>query len=184
MNIEQQVKNVQAGSQEAATALCAAFAPLLKSAAAQPHIRYIYDEALAEASLSFIEAIHNYAADSHVPFAGYAKAKVYGDLRTLFKKERRNWQREISANCAVAEDLELVDTIAAPDPFEKRTVDKILIEAALEKLSPQQKSLLCCLFFGDETQAQAAQRFGTSQQAIAARKKRALQLLRRELATS
>jgi len=180
MDIENLVKKSQDGDNRAVETLYECFMPLLRSAAAQPHIRCIYEDAFATASLSFLEAIHTYKEETLVPFAGYAKAKIFGDLRTLFKRERRNWQREISANCAISENVELQDAFAASS-FEKQSIDKLAIAAALKELSFEQKIVLLHRFSLDYTQAETANRLKTSQQAIAARQKRGLQLLRQTL---
>lgn len=181
MNIETLVKQAQNGSTAAVEQVFETFTGLRKKAAGQPHIRCIYEDALAEANLSFLEAIRQYDADSGVPFAGYAKAKVYGDLRTLFKQERRNWQRETSANAAVNDEQEVIDTIAAPQCFEDHTVGSLGLRDALAKLSAKQRDVVVCTFLQDQTQTQAADQLHASQQAIAARQKRALQILREEL---
>jgi RNA polymerase sigma factor (sigma-70 family) len=180
MDIENLVKKAQSGDVYAAESLYERFMPLLKSAAAQTHIRCIYEDAFATASLSFLEAIHAYQEDMLIPFAGYANAKVYGDLRTLFKRERRNWQRELSANCALSENNALQDTFAATS-FETQSTDKMSITNALKELPFEQKSVLFHRFFCDYTQAKTAKQLKTSQQSIAAREKRALQFLKQLL---
>lgn len=180
MDIENLVKKAQAGDGCAVETLYERFMPLLRAAATQTHIRCIYEDAFATASLSLIEAIHAYKEEMLVPFAGYARAKIFGDLRTLFKRERRNWQREFSANCAISENTELQETFATSS-FEEQSVDKLMLDAALKDLSFEQKLVLLHRFSRDYTQAETADRLKTSQQAIAARQKRGLQLLRQIL---
>ena len=180
MDIENLVKKAQSGDVYAAETLYECFIPLLRSAASQAHIRCIYEDAFATASLSFLEAIHSYQENLLIPFAGYAHAKVHGDLRTLFKRERRNWQRETSANCAISENSQLQDTFAVAS-FETQSVDNITLINVLKELPLEQKAVLFHRFFRGYTQAKTATQLKTSQQAIAARQKRGLQFLKQVL---
>ena len=177
MSIETMVNQAQHGNKNSAETLFLRFAGLLKKAAGQNHLRPIYEEALSEATLSFMEAITAYDVSRGVPFAGYAKAKVYGDLRTLFKRERRTWQRESSANESAGEGLELIDTIPDPkNPFDP-LLSKLELEAALKQLTPKQRIALHLCFGLDLSQSQAARQLHTSQQGLSARQSRALDRL-------
>ncbi len=174
MSIETMVNQAQQGNKSCAEALFLRFVGLLKKAAGQNHLRPIREEALSEAKLSFMEAISAYDASRGIPFAGYAKAKVYGDLRTLFKRERRTWQREASANESAGEGLELIDIIPDPqNPFDQ-LLSKLELDAALKQLTPKQQIALYLCFVLDLSQSQAARQLHTSQQVLSARQSRAL----------
>ena len=153
---------------------------LLCKAARQHHLQSIYEEAYAHAVLSFYEAVQNYDTSLHVPFAGYAKAKVYGDLRTLFKKYRRNWQREISADNDDNLKNQLL-TIADKSIFEDNIVSKLSLQNAVNQLPPRQQKIIKYTIIDGCTQAQTAKILGISQQAVAANKKQALNYLKQLL---
>ncbi len=174
MSIETMVNEAQHGNKTSAEELFLRFAGLLKKAAGQSHLRAIHEEAQSEAGLSFMKAIATYDASRGIPFAGYAKAKVYGDLRTLFKRERRTWQREASANESIGEGIELIDTIPDPqNPFDQ-LLSKLELDAALKQLTSKQRIVLHLCFGLDLSQSQAARQLHTSQQVLSARQARAL----------
>ena len=111
-----------AGHEAAILELRQQFLPLLYKAANQPHLRPIYAEALSEAEISFLLAIRSYNPDRGIPFPGYAKAMVYGSLRTLFKQERRRWQRELYP-AAPADGLSFWDTLPEPQNAMQEYID-------------------------------------------------------------
>jgi len=118
-----------------------------------------------------------------VPFPGFAKAKVYGDLRTLFKKSRRLWQREIFPT--ETEDGEN-PLDAEPDPRDEaaRIESDDAFRAMLAPLGEKPRRLLALLYQEGLTQKEAAARLGMSQQAAAVIKGRALKTLRKQAASA
>ena len=72
----------QAGDSAAMMRLLEQYEPLLRRAAGQPHLRTLREDALAEGTVSFVRAVHDYDLSQSVPFAGFVKARVYGDLRS------------------------------------------------------------------------------------------------------
>lgn len=182
MNIDTLVQPAQAGSKQATLLLFDAFTGLMKKAAAQSHLQCIYEDALSEARMSFMEAIRSYDPAMGVPFAGYARAKVYGDLRTLFKQQRRSWQREISADISDKAAGTLLDCIADPRAnYEDSLLNQLTLQPAFTKLSEKQRCVLTFLFVRGKTQSELANELCISQQAISKIKKTALSLLKKEL---
>ena len=169
-----------AGHEAAILELRQQFLPLLYKAANQPHLRPIYAEALSEAEISFLLAIRSYNPDRGIPFPGYAKAMVYGSLRTLFKQERRRWQRELYP-AAPADGLSFWDTLPAPQNAMQEYIDSADLLQALSALPRRQRQLLSLLYGQDCTQKAAAAKLGITQQAAAALKARSLRTLRRNL---
>ena len=165
----------QAGDRTACRQLFENFLPLLKKAAGQSHIRTIAEDAFATASLSFLEAIRCYNKHTGVPFPGYLKAKIYGDLRTLFKKERHHWQHEIIASDAEENERNIFERCLPG--FEEGASETLLLAPLLRALPETEQQVLVCLFVLDQTQSQSAKSLGISQQAVACRKKKALQHL-------
>lgn len=169
------------GDSHALATLYQNYEGLLKKASLQPHLLSISDEAFAEARLSFLEAIKNFDPARGVPFPGYAKAKVYGDLRTLFKRERRRWQREILPADTQSEngsEGSFWEGLADPLDENAALLRREAIRTALQKLPLRQQQLLRLLFFEEKTQKEAAVLLGISQQAAASMKTRALKNLR------
>ena len=85
----------KAGDAAALSRLCTQYEPLLRAAAGQLHLRTIREDALAEGYVSFVGAVQAYDAGTGVPFAAFAKARVYGDLRTLFQIGRASCRERV-----------------------------------------------------------------------------------------
>ena len=182
LNIDIWVQPAQAGNEQATLLLFDAFTGLMKRAAAQSHLQCIYEDALSEARMSFMEAIKTYDSAMGVPFAGYVRAKVYGDLRTLFKQQRRNWQRETSADISDKETgATRLDCIADPRAGYENSLNQLTLPPAFAKLSEKQRYVLKLLFVMAKTQSEIAKELRISQQAVGKIKKTALSILKKEL---
>ncbi|WP_196592824.1 sigma-70 family RNA polymerase sigma factor [Pectinatus sottacetonis] len=154
---------------------------LLHKAASQNHLRPIYEEAYACASVSLYEALQNYDKNRKIPFPGYAKAKIYSDLRTLFKKYRRNWQRETPVNTN-ANSTEAKYILHHNAYFiENNIINKTILINALQQLSTQQQKIIKYTIIVGYTQKETARLLNISQQAVAANKKHALAILKKLL---
>lgn len=149
----------------------------MKKAAHQHHLAPVAEEAEALARVSFWEAMRSYDEGRGVPFPGWAKAKVYGDLRTLFKQSRRRWSREVLALEAEEGD-DPIACAGGSDPALSAAEEADAFADQLKSLAPRQRQLLSLLYQEELTQCEAARRLGISQQAACAMKNRALQKLR------
>lgn len=160
-------------------ALAVQYEGLCRKAAGQSHLAPLGEDALSAARESFLRAVREYDAARGVPFPGFAKAKVYGDLRTLFKKSRRQWQREVlpesaeegSVFEAVPDERDEVKILEAEDAFRNM----------IAPLPEKPRRLLTLLYAKGLTQKEAAAKLGVSQQAAAVMKARALKTLRKKL---
>ena len=158
-------------------ALVLQYEGLCRKAAGQSHLAPLGEDAFSAARESFLRAVRGFDPARGVPFPGYAKAKVYGDLRTLFKKARRQWQREIlpegaeeeSVFDAVPDERDGMMNLEADDAFHRR----------LSRLSDKPRRLLTMLYMNGLTQKEAAAQLGMTQQAAAVMKARALKTLRK-----
>ncbi len=170
----------RSGDREAAATLLAMYERLCRKAAGQAHLAPLGEDALSAARESFLRAVREYDEKRGVPFPGFAKAKVYGDLRTLFKKSRRIWQREVFPQEAEPGESPLE---AVPDPRDEtaRVDDDDAFRALLAPLAEKPRRLLTMLYREGLTQKEAAARLGMSQQAAAVVKGRALKRLRQVL---
>ena len=184
---EQQEKNRQdadlhaarLGDEAAFARLLSDYGGLLKKAAHQRHLAPIAEEAEAAAQVSFWAALRGYDEARGVPFPGWAKAKVYGDLRTLFKQSRRRWSREVLA-LESGEDGEedRLEWLGGPDPALTAVEEDDAFAHRLSALSPRPRQLLSLLYREGLTESEAARRLNISQQAVSAMKRRALHKLR------
>ena len=176
------VKNAAAGDEAAMEELLARFEGMMKKAAHQRHLLAVAEDAFAEAQLSFLQAVRGYDAARGIPFEGWAKAKVYGDLRSFFRRERLHWQREVvPERAAGADELSFWDKLAAPERDDCLFAVRGLLEQAMCILSAKQRRLLELIFFEDKSQKEAAGILGMTQQSAAVLKGRALNRLRQRL---
>ena len=168
------------GDEAALAYLFSAYEGLLVKAARQRHLAPLGDDAQEAARVSFWDAVISYDPTRGVPFPGWAKAKVYGDLWTLFKQARRRWNREILPGND-DEGAGFTARLSAPDAALERIADDDAFLALLRPLTPRAQKLLRLLYQEGLTQREAAARLGISQQAASAMQKRALKKLREML---
>lgn len=168
------------GDEAALAYLFSAYEGLLVKAARQRHLAPLGDDAQEAARVSFWDAVISYDPTRGVPFPGWAKAKVYGDLWTLFKQARRRWNREILPGNG-DEGADFTARLSAPDAALERIFDDDAFLALLWPLTPRAQKLLRLLYQEGLTQREAAARLGISQQAASAMQKRALKKLRETL---
>ena len=113
-----------------------------------------------------------------IPFAAFAKARVYGDLRTLARRVIRTWQREATVDDRREEGFwELIEdesAAAALTRYERQAT----LAAAMRALTERERAVIRLLYFNEATQTAAAAELGVSQQAVAAIKKRAIGKMR------
>ena len=179
MNQQLYIEAAKRGDREAAATLLSMYEGLCRKAAGQAHLAPLGEDALSAAHESFLCALRDYDESRGVPFPGFVKAKVYGDLRTLFKKSRRQWQREVFP--AETEDGEN-PLDAVPDDHDEpsRIESDDAFRAMIAPLGEKPRQLLTMLYKEGLTQKEAAARLGVSQQAAAVMKGRALKTLRKQ----
>ena len=179
-NEEELIELAKKGGKDAMTKLYQGYEGLIVKASHQTHLSVIKEEAVCAAQESFIKAILTFDSSRGVPFPAYAKAKVYGDLRTLFKQYQRQWNREIFPSCS-GDTESFWDTLKDTKPTPEAYVTETDFEHIIKTLPPKQQTLLELLYFKNCTQKTAAALMGISQQAAAAMKKRAIASLRAEM---
>lgn len=166
------------GDSAAMLRLVTQYEPLLRRAAAQPHLRALHDDALAEGYVSLVRAVRDYDAARGVPFAAFAKRRVYADLLTLFRRNLRVWQREATVDERREEPFwDLIEDEGAEKDLTRYERQAELV-AALRQLTERERAVLTLLYRDECTQKEAAARLGICQQAVASTKKRALTKLR------
>ena len=183
MTINEMVLQSQRGDQEKLRELCEKFQGMLFRAARQRHLRTVFEDALQAARESFLRAVRDFDAALGVPFEGFAKRRVYGDLHTLFRRERAYWQREVHpGDDAEGKSFwESVEDEAAGGASSRCLLAETLA-AAMQMLSAREKELLSLVYLADWSLKDAAEKLGLSAAYAAVVKKRALQKMKQQLA--
>ncbi len=174
---EHDIEAAKRGDKDAMAKLVREYEGLCRKAAGQAHLAPLGEDALSAARESFLRAVREFDGGRGVPFPGFAKAKVYGDLYTLFKKSRRQWQREVLPEGA--EEGSVFDEV--PDRRDEigRMEADDAFRAMLAPLAEKPRRLLTMLYANGLTQKEAAARLGMTQQTAAVVKARALKTLRK-----
>lgn len=180
INEQDLLLQAQKGDQTAATALIERYIPLISKAAHQTHLLPIADEAMAEGQLELLLAIRRYDMTSGIPFAGYAKAMVYGRMWTLFKQSRRHWEHEVLTGNTEndGEGGDFWNTVADGHDDMGSFVDHKFLVTALKELPTRQREVIYYLYYEGLTQQETAARLQISQQAVAKLKSKALKAMR------
>ena len=171
------VEEAKAGKDAAMVELFTRFEGMLRHAAYQRHLRVVAEDAYAEAQVSFLRAVRMYDGARGVPFEGWAKAKVYGDLRSFFRRERLHWQREVMPEDS-GDGASFWDALADAQEMDGLVVVRELLRQGMQRLSDKERELLELIFVADCTQKEAAKLLGMSQQAAAVVKGRGVRKLR------
>ncbi len=171
------LEKAAAGDSEAMERIRAQYWPLVLRAAHQQHLATVREDAEGVAALSLVEAVHSYDRTSDVPFAAYAKVKLFGDMRTFFRRERAKWEREF-----VPIDTEEGNSFWEQFPEPEGKLDEMELgsdlEKALSELAPEEREVVVeCLIYGRKTQKELALRDGVSFQCITRRRRRAVRKL-------
>ena len=91
--MERLLIKAKAGDNYAIQLLLNKYKNLLNSASRQHHFN-IYSRRGVQRVISFYQAIKDFNESLGVPFAGYAKVKVYQGVHTLFRRYLRIWQNK------------------------------------------------------------------------------------------
>lgn len=171
------LKRAAKGDKEAGERIRLQYWPLVLRAAHQPHLATLREEAESVAALSLVEAMNFYDPEAGVPFAAYAKNKIFGDVRTYFRRESAKWNREI-----VPFETDEGDSFWAQFPDSDDGIKALELESvmddALSRLTPLERELVEeCLIYGRKTQTELAIRDKVSFQSITRRRKKAIKKL-------
>lgn len=159
------------GDGEAMAEICGRYEPLILRAAHQPHLATVREDAESAARLALVEAVRGFDPALGVPFAAYARRKVFGDVRTFFRRERSKWQHEYVPVDTTEDELSFWDAVADPrDPMGQAEL-KDMLRTALGLLTDKERAVLL-LLHRDLTQTQIAKTLGIATQTVAKRKKR------------
>lgn len=107
----------KSGDNSAIQILLKQYQNLLKGVSRQHHLLSIQEEAYEEAIICFYQAIMDFDEALGIPFAGFAKVRVYQGVHSLFRKYLRIWQNEVSLSAKIDEDDEYLDLITDNKDF-------------------------------------------------------------------
>ena len=176
MNIDNIALAAAKGDKQAGEQIISIFQPLIEAAAAQRPLRPLGEDVRGEAQLSLWLAVLSFEPSRGIPFAGYAKAKVYNDLRTLFKQERRRWQNEVLPEQMSDEDgHSFFDTLVARHDGTRAFIAE---HELLDDLNERQRQAIRLIYLDGLPQKEVARRMGIKQAALSRLVQRALQKLR------
>ena len=183
MTVHEMVLESQRGNAEVLAELCEKFQGLFFREARQRHLRTVFEDALQTARESFLRAVRDFDATLGVPFEGFVKRRIYGDLHTFFRRERAYWQREVHPGDD--EDgqsfwASVEDEAAGGAPA--RFLLQETLAAAMNTLSAREKELLSLVFLAGWSLKDAAAKIGLGAAYAAVVKRRALQKLKKLLA--
>ncbi len=166
------LRRAKQGDNKAIEQLLNEYQGLLRKASLQHHLLSIQDEAYSQACLSFYEAIMDFNESLGVPFAGFAKSKVYADVHTVFRRYVRIWQNEVAscnktANTNDNEDNdECLDSLTSTKDIADDIIIRMDINIALTKLPPKQKLAFTKVLLEDLSMTQTAKELHTSVQSV------------------
>lgn len=176
------IKRAQDHDEEAVIFLMNKYSGLLHRAAGQNHLRCIKEEAYSEACLGFYEAVMAYDESLGVPFAGFAKSKVYAKVHSLFRKYLRIWQNEISAcNKESDEEKEYMDLFEDDINIEEKIVYKIDLRKVIGALSLKQRLVLSEIVLNGNNMTKTAKKLNISVQAVSKTYKKAMEIITKYL---
>ena len=161
------INRAKAHDENAIMLLLNKYKGLLHKATNQNHLRSIREEAYGEACLGFYEAILAYDKSLGIPFAGFAKSKVYAKVHSLFRKYLRIWQNEVLAyNKENDEEQEYISLFEASINMEEDIIYKLDLSKILAKLSFKQQLVFDEIVLHGYNRTQTAKKLGISVQAV------------------
>ena len=146
----------------------------------------IQEEAYEEAVISFYQAIKDFNESLGVPFAGYAKVKVYQGVHTLFRRYLRIWQNEVSLSAQMNTDdedeiKEFGDLLAVDEDLADSISSRLDIIKLIHQLPPKQCKVFILVVFKGLKYKQVAKLLHISVQAISKNYRKALAFINKSL---
>lgn len=168
----------QAGDGTAMERMVTQYLPLAKAAGGQRYVRSIAEDATAVAAEELVRSVLAFDVSRGVPFAAFAKVRVYGAVSHLFRAAATRWQRECVPDAA--EVTEQVADGSALDASEAR----LTLAPLLATLSDDERRVIRLLFEEGRTTYEAADVLGVSQSKVARLKRQALSRMKGVLTSS
>lgn len=164
----EQLINLAKDNNEAMELLLDKYRGLIYKAAYQSHLTGIREEAISEAYLSFYQAVQTFDENVGVPFAGYAKRRVYAGVHNLFRRYLRIWQHELLACNKVNYDDDTEFLAGFEDDIDilDNLMHKLDLIKIVQNLPKRQKLIFIKIIFEGNSMTQTAQLLQISPQAV------------------
>lgn len=180
--MERLLIKAKAGDNYAIQLLLNKYKNLLNSASRQHHLISIQEEAYEEAVISFYQAIKDFNESLGVPFAGYAKVKVYQGVRRYL----RIWQNEVSLYAQMNTDdedevKEFGDLLAVDEDLADSISSRLDIMKIIHQLPPKQYEVFILVVFKGLKYKQVAKLLHISVQAVSKNYRKALAFINKSL---
>lgn len=174
------------GDNFAVQLLLSKYKNLLRSASRQHHLLSIQEEAYEEAIISFYQAIKDFDESLGVPFAGFAKMRVYQGVHTLFRRYLRIWQNEVSLSAQMNTDdddeiKEFGDLLAVDEDLADSISSRLDIMKLIHQLPPKQYKVFILVVFKGLKYKQVAKLLHISVQAVSKNYRKALAFINKSL---
>lgn len=157
------VQKAQNDDKKAAEILFRKYQNLILKASGQYRLRSVRDEAYGEACMGFYEAVLDFDKALGVPFAGYAKSRVYTCLQNLFRRYLRIWQNETASVIICSPEGKSDDK---DYDCLKNTINNIFLHEIMIKLPPRQQQIAKYILIDDLNMVQTAKCMGVSVQSV------------------
>lgn len=168
----------QAGDGTAMERIVTQYLPLAKAAGGQRCVRSMAEDATAVAAEELVRSVLAFDVSRGVPFAAFAKVRVYGAVSHLFRAAAIRWQRECVPEEAVV--MEQVADGSALDASEAR----LTLAPLLAALTGDERRVIQLLYEEGRTTYEAADVLGVSQSKVARLKRQALSRMKGVLTSS
>lgn len=166
--MENLIIQAKANNNEAMSILIAKYRGLIYKAAHQSHLVGIYEEASSEAYLSFYQAVQTFDKSLGVPFAGYAKIRVYAGVHNLFRRYLRIWQNELLSCNKISNntDQEFLQNFSDEINISDNIMYKLDLIKIVQKLPQRQRLIFKKIVIEGNSMTQTARILQISTQAV------------------
>lgn len=174
----QLIARAQAGDGAAMERMALQYLPLARAAGGQRYARSIAEDATAAAMEELVRSVLAFDAERGVPFAAFAKVRVYGAVSHLFRKASARWGRE-----CVPETAEATERVA-DDGTLGASEARLTLAPLLSALTDDERRVLRLLYEEGRTTYEAAELLGVSQSKVSRVKRQALSQMKGALTSS
>ena len=172
------IAGAQAGDQEAMERIVTQYWPLVIAAGHQRYVRSIAEDATGAAAEELVRAVLAFDLSRGVPFAAFAKVRVYGAVSHLFRKTANVWEHE-GAPC----DMETFERVTDDGTLDASDA-RLTVAPLLAKLSRDERRVLFFLYQYGWSTYETAEALGVSQSRVCRLKRGAIEKLRAAGASS
>ena len=169
------IRDAQSGNRDAMERIIMQYWPLVLAAGRQRYVWSITEDAVGAAAEELVRSVQAFDAARGVPFAAFAKVRVYGAVSHLFRKMCRTWEHE-SAPC----EADVWERIADEGTFDASEA-RLMLAPMLVTLSDIERRVLFFLYGCGKSTYETADALGVSQSKVMRIKREAIRRMREAL---